>query len=395
MKTALGMIVRSLDSDAELMRFIENAEKYGHTLDCVIVAYGQHADPKVESKLKKKVRLFAVDINNPHYCLQQFRRLGISESAARTLLTCPAGMQGGMVPYGFNRNIVLIEAMLRGIDILFFTDSDVLPCTLEISPGGRPASKDIDFFGAHLEQLEAGSQVTTGEYSGYNILPPAMFDGMGDLLAGVQKAEMLEYWQNSNIHRCLTVLPPVRETKPCTKVLGGNCAIRLSSLYRLPPFFSSYFTAGGEIFLCRGEDTVLGRGIAKSGSVCTDIGLYPLHDTYKDYPAEPNLRGDLKAQDRFYYACTGWVGRNPFLNYLSGNDLSSTREYQQERLGIGLKALVEYTANPKFYEVAGNFQASWNSLERYISEYRQLLEAWEEFTSKCLNIEPIPEIATA
>jgi len=378
MKIALGMILRSLDSDMDLMKFIGNAEKYGHQLDCVVVAYAQNLDPLVESKLKKKVPFFAVDIRNPTYCLEQFRRRGISNAVAGALLGCPVEIQRGMAPYGFNRNIVMIEAMLRGADILFFVDNDVDPAVLKKSANGY-VTEEVDFFGAHLEYLKAGSQVTTGEYSGYNILPPAVFDGMEDLLAGVGKSDMLEYWQNSETHRCLTLQSQSREPKPSTKILGGNCAITVSALRRLPPFFSSHYTVGGEMFLCRGEDTVLGMEIGKSGVVCTDIGLNPLHDTYKNFPTEPDLRGDPDTQNRFYYACTGWVGRNPFLSFVRGDDMKSVREYQRARLIRGLKALTAYTSNPRFLSVMSNFETSWDSFGRYVNEYERISEAWEEY----------------
>ena len=133
------------------------------------------------------------------------------------------------------------------------------------------------------------------------------------------------------------------------------------------------------MFLCRGEDTVLGLEIAKSGAVCTDIGLNPLHDTYKNFPAEPNLRADPDTQNRFYYACTGWVGRNPFLSFVRGDDMKSVREYQRERLASGLRALAGYTSNPRFLSVMSNFETSWDSFGRYVNEYERVLEAWEEF----------------
>ena len=382
-KTALGMIVKSLDSDAELMRFIENAEKYGHKLDCVIVAYKQHLDPRVEHSVGKKIPFFAIDIKNPRFCIEQFHRRGISDETAKALLECPIDFNSGLVPYGFNRNVVMTEAILRGMEILFFVDYDVFPSALKMTSDGT-VLEEVDFFGAHLEQIASGSHVTTGEYSGYNILPPASFDGMEDLLAGLQKTEMLEYWQNCSAHRCLAVAPPVHEIKPCSKILGGNTAITLSSFSDLPPFFSSHYSVGNELFLCRGEDTVLGLEIANAGTVCTDIGLNPLHDTYQNYPSEPDLRGDRAVQERFYYACTGWIGRNPFLNYIIGADLESVREAQRERLERGLRALSGYTSNPRFYSILRNFDVSWDNLGRYVSEYEHLLDAWEEFMSVCM-----------
>jgi len=124
---------------------------------------------------------------------------------------------------------------------------------------------------------------------------------------------------------------------------------------------------------------MLGMGIAKRGIKCTDIGINPLHDTYKDYPAEPNLKSDKSAQNRFYYACTGWVGRNPLLNHILGNDLIATREYQRECLERGLNSLAEYTGNLRFKGVLKNFDVSWDNTSRYVNEFESASEAWEVF----------------
>ena len=378
LKTALGMIIRSLDKEEEVLRFIDNAEKYGHKLDCVVVAYNHTLDPRVASAINDRIPLFAIDTGKPDYCSEQFRRRGMSYAAARALLQRPVDPRFGLVPYGFNRNMVIIEAILRGIELLFFVDNDVYPMTLKPAPGGH-AAEDIDFFGGHLEHLRSGSQITTGEYSGYNILPPVSFPGMDYLLHGLQKSDMLEYWQDCANHRCLTMQSDDRATQLCTKILGGNTAFTLSAFFDLPPFFSTSYIHDGELYLARGEDTVLGLGIAVSGTVCTDVKLFPLHDTYKNYPEEPDLVGDPMTQERFYYACTGWVGRNPFYNYLRGNDVKSIREFQRDQLERGIPALVESTSNQRFANVLKAFDTSWDSLGRYISEYDVLLSAWKEF----------------
>lgn len=382
-KTALGMIVKSLDSDTELLYFLENAEKYGHKIDCVIVAYSVRLDPMVEAKISRKLPFHAIDIRNPGFCRDGFDKRGVSAKTRDRLLVCPYNVDGrnGTTPYGFNRTVVTIEAIMRDVDVLFFVDSDVHPSVLKQTPEG-PVCEDVDFFGAHLAHLNAGSQITTGEYSGYNILPPAEFDGMDDLLRGLQKADMLEFWQTSASHRCLTYQPASAQPQPCTKILGGNTAIKLSVFQTLPPFFSSYYTVDGALFLCRGEDTVLGAEIGRSGVVCTDVGLNPLHDTYMSFPAEPDLRGDPAVQQRFYYACTGWVGRNPFLNYIRGADLKTVRVRQREELEKGLGALAAYTSNPVYTGVIKNFDISWDSLNRYIEEYERTLEAWDEFRNR-------------
>jgi len=171
-KKALGMIIKSLDSETELMGFIENAEKYGHKLDCVIVAYTIQHDLKIEHNISKKLPLYVIDIKNPQYCREQMLKRGISNSTMKVLSECPTDTKSGLVPYGFNRMMVVMEAILRGMDTLFFIDSDVYPKVLK-KKQNEIVLEEIDFFGAHLEHLNTGSMVTTGEYSGYNILPPA------------------------------------------------------------------------------------------------------------------------------------------------------------------------------------------------------------------------------
>jgi hypothetical protein len=385
-KIALGMIVKSLDTDAEIGRFIDNAEKYGHKLDCAIAAYSRDIDHASAKALGERIAFNVIDVKNPTYCKERFRELGISTTATKALLECPVDRSKGLVPYGFNRTLVVIEALLRGVDILFFADNDVIPAVLKDAPGG-PQLEEADFFGAHLKHLSGGAEVTTGEYSGYNILPPASFDGMEDLLHGVQKHEMSEYWKTSIDHKTLYFQPPDPEPKPCGKIHGGNTGLRLSAFSTLPPFFSSSYTVGGELYLCRGEDTILGMGMHISGTDCLDIGFNPLHDTYQGYPAVPDLRGDHAVQDRFYYACTGWVGRNPFFNYIrlgrvdSGielGDLRDVRDFQRAKLEVGLRGLAEYTSNPRYLGILENFDVSWANLPRYVSEYKRVVEAWEE-----------------
>ena len=381
MKIALGMIAKRIDSDAKLLQFIENAEKYGHRLDCVITAYSHGLDRAAADKLSQKLPLFTADIFDPRFCAEEFRRRGIPAAAAKTLLECPVPFDKGVVPYGFGRTIVLMEAMLRGVDLLFFVDSDVLSVVLKPAAGG-PVTEEVDFFGAHLEHLREGSLVTTGEYSGYNILPPASFGGMDELLIGLQKDDLLAYWRTSDTHRCLVTQPYERTPEPCAKILGGNTGIKLSAFSVLPPFFSSYYRVGDEVFLCRGEDTILSAEIAKNNITCTDIKLMPLHDTYKNYPAEPDLKNDPAVQDRFYYACTGWVGRNPFFNHIRGNDVNAVRKLQREKLEIGLSALADYTSNPKFLGVMNNFNISWDNLGRYVNEYERVTDAWATFIER-------------
>lgn len=381
MRTAIGMITKRLDSSNTLLKFLENAEKYGHKIDSAIVTYSNGIDARFAAAVNEKTSLSAIDIYRPEFSIEQFKHRGISRSAADTLLVCPFPGGDGLAPYGFNRNLVLIEAILKNIDLLFFVDSDVCPSVL-VKEGGAFVLKETDFFGSHLKHLNAGAKVTTSEYSGYSILPPARFDGMDDLLLGLQKDSMLQFWKSSASHKCLVEQRQKDNCPSATKILGGNVGLDLHAFSVLPPFFSSYYEADGEYYLSRGEDTVLSLVMGRNGISCTDVQTDIFHNTYGNYPATPDLKNDAATQKRFFYACTGWIGRNPFYNYVLGNDLREAREYQRQHLAVGAPALSGYTSNPCFKTLLHTFDASWNNLPRYIVEYKRLLESWSEFINK-------------
>lgn len=384
MKVSIGTITKSLDSANTLIQFVENAKKYGHEIDSAIVVCSDGTDRKVAEAIRKNTPLTVVDLNRPTQLENRLKTREISFASIETLLKCSALGESGLVPYGFNRNMALMEAITSEKDILVFVDSDVIPYVLTEADGNF-VLEEIDFIGRHLEYLNAGSQVTTSEYSGYNILPPASFDGTEDLLLGLQKDDMLSFWLESEEHDCLKIQTQAGRPEPCKKVLGGNAGFRLEAFSVLPPFFSSYYMADGDFFLTRGEDTILSLAMVKNKISCTDIQTYIFHDTYGGYPAKPDLRSDAATQKRFFYACAGWIGRNPFYNYLMGQDLQETRDFQRRHLAIGARALADYTSNSCFLTLPDKLETSWASLDRYISEYDRLLEAWSEFIIKsCL-----------
>lgn len=382
MKIFLGLICKRLDAGCTLPMFIDNAEKYGHEISSVIVSCTNGYDKALRDSLRARVHLEIIDANKPCRLKDLMDIRGMSARSKETLLLPPFKLESGILPYGFNRNLVLMSALSQGADVLFFIDSDVVPCTL-LRDGEGHRFQEIDFFGAHLEALNAGAQITSSEYSGYNILPPALFEGMECLLIGLQKENMLGFWKNSGDHECLSYQTADTRHEPTSKLLGGNIAFKTDIFSQLPPFFSSYYYAGEEVCLARGEDTVLGAAVREKGIVCTDIKTQIFHHTYKNFPNTPDLENDEAVQDRFFYACAGWIGRNPFLNYISGSDTAAARRWQEEHLQIGAWALSRYTDCDRFLELTDCFEISWNSLDRYIEEYKRLLDAWSEFIRLC------------
>lgn len=382
-KTVLGMITKDFDSANPLEKFIENARKYSHKIDNVIILVCSSCDEKYINKLDTMAEVVLININDLSIQKERLHHLGIGEESINVLLgTAPLG-RTNLIPYGYARNIVLMEAMSLGADELIFVDSDVIPEVL-VCKNGELKLEEVDFVGSHLKYLREGSMITTSEYSGYNILPPAKFEGMEELLIGLGKENMTEFWKTSMQHRCITFQNYEKEICGVDKVLGGNCAFRTEVFKNITPFFSSYYMMGEEFCLARGEDTSLSESIKKNSIKCTDINTNIYHNTYEGFPNVPDLKNDLSVQERFFYACTGWIGRNPFYDYL--RCIISNEAIRRTNLKIGAKALSEYTANPKFMLLNEAFEASGKKRRDYIEQYRALKNAWEDFVEGCENI---------
>ena len=236
--------------------------------------------------------------------------------------------------------------------------------------------------GAHLRGMEMGADITSSDYSGYSILPPADFDGMSALLYGLHKEEMCLFWHDSKLHRGLVLQgADMPEPVSTTKVLGGNLGIRMGAFPTLPPFFSPYYFYNGVPFLARGEDTFLGLAAAKNRINCLDIGAHIFHDTYGDYSAVPELRTDSRIRDRLYYACTGWIGRNVFLRWQTGYDASHF-DWRAEQLEVGARALFRYTQDSRFLNLPNIQQAAEACLPDMVVQYTRAKRAWDDFMER-------------
>lgn len=54
MKIALGMMIRSFKSPEPVLTFLKNAEKYGHKINRVIVAYSNETDGESDEVIEKE-----------------------------------------------------------------------------------------------------------------------------------------------------------------------------------------------------------------------------------------------------------------------------------------------------------------------------------------------------
>ena len=383
MKISIAVITKDFFSLEPVDEFLENASKHNHKIYSIIIVYSHGCDFRLVESLEKKVKVFLVKINDAPEIKEQLIKMSLSTENIEILINCSALKKHGLVPYGLNRNYALIKALLSGSEALVFIDTDVYPRVL-IKENDEVKEKEIDFIGRHLEYLKKEEVIiTTSDYSGYYIIPPMRFAGMNELFIGLQKEGAYEFLKNFDEHNCLNLdNDKKRKVFKTSKILGGNVAIKLSALKELPPFFSTVYNVDSENVLSRGEDTLLGVKLKKSDKKCIDIDTKIFHNTFGNYPEIPDIKRDDSIRDRFYYTCLGWIGRNPFLNWLKGEDVEEVKNRQKKNIIIGSKAVASYLNDERFLILPEALEISYHNLERVISEYKNTLRAWNDFIKK-------------
>ena len=383
MKISIAVITKDFISLEPVDEFLENATKYNHKIYSIIIVYSHDCDFRLVESLGKKVKVFLVKINDAPEIKEQLIKMGLSTENIEILINCSALKKHGLVPYGLNRNYALIKALLSGSEALVFIDTDVYPRVL-IKENNEVKEKEIDFIGRHLEYLgEEEVIITTSDYSGYYIIPPMRFTGMKELFIGLQKEGAYEFLKNFDEHDCLNLdNDKNRKVFETNKILGGNVAIKLSALKELPPFFSTVYNVDSENVLSRGEDTILGIKLKKSDKKCIDIDTKIFHNTFGNYPEIPDIKRDDSVRDRFYYTCLGWIGRNPFLNWLKREDVEEVKNRQRKNIIIGSKAVASYLNDERFLILPEALETSYRNLGRVINEYKNTMMAWNDFIEK-------------
>lgn len=378
MKIALGLIVKELTPEVNILKFLRNAEKYGHTIDEVIIAFSHSVDDVMVAAIRQYTTLRLMQINHCHELYYRLEEKGLDRETIRDLLYSEFFEKSGLVPYGKNRNNVLIQALVDEMDILFFIDDDVNPSVL-VKSGDHIDEIEIDFFEEHLKYLKDNVYVTSSDYSGYYIVPPMRFKNMEYLIRGLQKGALFNK-SFVNEYGYLTVDKYYRRNVTKTdKVLGGNLAMRLDIFHDILPFFSDVYKVRDEFYLTRGEDTLLGLKIDEiEGKDFLDIDVKIFHDTFDDFPKPPNILTDDHVKDRFFYACMGWVGRNPFLNWLLDRNLKSYYERTRKALVIGAPALVKYLDDERFYLLPEALDQAYLNLDEMMVKYYKLRNNWRK-----------------
>lgn len=396
MKLALGMITKNLLTTEPIDQFISNARKFNHTIDSVIIAYSERVDYEVVRLLEKDVQVHLVHIMQDKVLDQSLRHLGLLDHEVISLIGNINEKNHERAGYGVCRNHVIIKAMLEKMDVLVFIDTDVYPevvihkndlrddksLYLKETPIEDVFIQEVDFIGAHLKYLKRPEiLLTTSDYTGYYIIPPMNFSGMQDLFSGLKKESAYNYITNSYDHHCLSLDHGKRNKGFRThKVLGGNVAIKLDLFRKIVPFYSSVYEVEGKRYLTRGEDTVLALQMASNDpDAFYDIDMKIFHNTYSNFPLVPDITKESHIKDRFFYACMGWLGRNPFLNDLQGQNIEETFNQEHRQLEIGAKAISEYLNDDRFLLLPKAHGKAYDHLNIMKDEFNEFKASWLTF----------------
>lgn len=185
--------------------------------------------------------------------------------------------------------------------------------------------------------------------------------------------------------------PEQKKIRRTNKILGGNHALDLNQLQKLTPYYSTTYTYDNILYLGRGEDTLLGLEVPDKDHKIIDIDTHIFHNLYGNFPRRPDIK-DKNVQLRLFYACTGWLGRNPFLNWylrkkniISRNKFKHRYQIQKEALKIAAPLLAEYAANEDFKLLPEFFSAAWLQLDQMVAEYEKLSENWDSITAAIIE----------
>ncbi|MDP8269458.1 MAG: hypothetical protein P9L97_12095 [Candidatus Tenebribacter davisii] len=376
---AFGIITRNLNKLDPINSFLRNAVENGHNVEHLIIAYEEYIDPVILKELQKVCRVTTVKRGKAPILKSYLRELGLSRDETESILGTPFKEKYGMVSYGTSRNYVLVAALMLGINYLMFFDTDIYPKILSEFHDGSYSFIDIDFVGSHLKYLKEKDVIlTTSDYTGYYIIPKMNFPYLLELLKGVQKED--RFYFISSVDAPVTRNTHSENIFNTQKSLGGNVALDLTKIKIIPPFFSTTLILNDECFLGRGEDTLFGPEVHDKGR-CMDIDLLVFHNCFGDFPNKPVIAVQ-KNLDRFFYACMGWIIRNPFLNWLRDKYKLSTetidRDKRYESLLIGSRSAAEYFNDKRFLMLPNAYNLSYLKLEEDIKQYNELMSSWEK-----------------
>ena len=299
--------------------------------------------------------------------------------------------------YAAQRNMILYQAMQKGMDYLIFFDDDEYPMAVTNSnSSGVALWSGQQVIEAHVKYLQF-SDITNGYHCGYvSPLPSLDMDGILDgetfrrfvsaISSDVLKwDQVLEIMGNGGVtyadKAVLTANAPVLVEEECGAkfITGGNLGMNLTDRHKVAPFYNPPGARGEDSFLstCLGDHTV------------KRIPAYTFHDGFSMY--SNLLRGvlptNLKAvtlydsravAQRFLRACVGWVRYKPLYTRITQpQDWEAVLARAEADLEETLPNVCAYFNDQRFAGILDELRSYSRDVETHLAQFDRVRSLWE------------------
>lgn len=299
--------------------------------------------------------------------------------------------------YAAQRNMILYQAMRRGMDYLIFFDDDEYPMAVTNSnSSGVALWSGQQVIEAHIKYLQF-SDLTNGYHCGYvSPMPSLDLDGILDgetfrrfvsaMSSDVLKwDQVLEIMGNGGItyadKAVLTANAPVlvEEALGAKFITGGNLGLNLTDRAKVVPFYNP---PGA-----RGEDSFLSTCL--SAHTVKRIPAYTFHDGFAMY--SNLLRGvlptNLKAvtlydsravAQRFLRACIGWVRYKPLYTRITQpQDWTAVLAEAETDLEETLPKVCAYFNDQSFAAILDQLRSYIRDVDQHLAQFERVQALWE------------------
>jgi hypothetical protein len=251
--------------------------------------------------------------------------------------------------YSNKKNLVYLEAIRNGYDIVLFWDDDEYPFVCNLS-GDSMSWLQTDILGAHISAYKnLSADVAFGFYTGYASPIPLNLDTRlsketahylgGALSVASDVVNSGTFTKTDQIFKGLQAdhlaVKEIEFIDGGKWISGGNLSIKVDAIKKgiVPPFYTPPST--------RADDTILSMGLEQAKVVQVPAGIF--HDAFGEYKSmrfnsfpETIIRRsevDQSQIERFCSALKGWFGYAPiFLRIRDGKSYGQKVESMVEKL---------------------------------------------------------------
>lgn len=300
--------------------------------------------------------------------------------------------------YAGKRNVALYAALENHMDYFLFLDDDEYP--MAVTKNHKTCLwSGQQVLGDHLREI-ARADYTNGYHCGYiSPIPQIRFNDVLDeecfrvfieaisneIVSWERIRALMESGGVTYASKDVLITGEAEDvplTGGCRFISGGNLCINLRDPARTLPFFNP---PGA-----RGEDTFLSTLLADR--VVRRIPCYTFHDGFSRY--QHLLDGTLPiylsaitpdspaVNARFLKACIGWVRYKPLLLYITAPETYEERVRGiRTALAKTLPALAAYFDDPRFHNIAAEFDRYAKNVRRHHAQFQRALATWQKIVA--------------